>query len=1594
MTLAWSDPADASITEYEYAVQPAGNDPGGWTSIPSSDAATTSYIATGLTNDTAYTMHLRAVNAGGGAAAALATATPEISGIVVQDSSGNALTALSIPEGGEVAYQVKLSSRPKTDVTMDVNLADRIHKDPDITFKGQASNVFSMPLTFTLASWNTAQTVTLVAAEDDDAANGARDVLHAARAYAAAHVEIVATEIDNDPSIVLQDSSGNPISGLSIAEGGEVAYQVKLSSRPNADVTMNVNLLDRTNDDTDVTFKGQAGNIELTFTPENWNTAQTVTLAAAEDADAENGARNVDHSARMYTSAKATLPVTEIDNDEAGIIVQDASGNAVTALAVPEGGEASYQVMLASRPAQDVEVCIGLSVQPNNDSDITFKGQASDVVALKLTFTAENWNTAQTVTLVAAEDNDDVNGARAVVNDAREYFPGEVALTATEVDNDQLTVTVARGNDGDTASVSWTAYAGDDFQYYRVIVCTAAQYDGSSCSGTVFRSGAIHDADATGPVTATGLSAGTGYGIILQVWRNGSALKRHATLPALDVPAAPANVAVEPGTGYLDISWDAVSDATGYDVRAKKAGAADWHAVVRNVTGTSYRYTTTETMDYVAVRARNANGVGNWTELSRMPASDWLTTVQQTGGASAQSASMASGQAQNQLAAPAWGTITRDNGRKHILYLNWTAVTGASGYNVICSHNDGWSWWQCGSIASQSTTTLTVNNGPNGTDLSRERSYKVAVRAVNSNSSQASNWTNSENIRPVFRWLHDLTYTRADGQITLRWAPNFWTTGYQIDCAVAESGKVATYTRCATLTGQDDNAAQHSVTIPHSTNSTYTIDDTKTYDIRITSTNEWDTGGNAQMFAPLVYPSGLTASNVAQNAATITLAHATHTGDWHYQADKGSDATCQGPVSGTKTDVVGLAGGETYRYKAYSDRGCSTGSRLGTSAEFTTATLTVSNLTQDGATLTIAGDHASTWYYKRSGEASCLGPVSLASVNLTNLTASTIYTYVSYSDSTCTPANLIATTSAFTTNGVSVSNLSQSVHTEHCTVYSSSKCALGFTTGSNSTGYTLDVITAEFLSVIGDPGDLVVTLHADNSGVPADTSLATLSGSNPVANTRSGNYAYTCSGAGCTLSANTTYFVQFSATKGTDSRNSYGLATTLSDQQTLVPASNGWSLADKMDYKTTGNWGEFDDVPKLTLVATTNAGGAGTAQTASAVVATATVRGTDSPLNPAGAAAQAANRAGNAANAHKGSGRGETAAVSATRSPGHVTNLASARSGDSDVDATQRQAVAFTTGSSPGGYTLKRFTAALRKVGGNADLVLTLHAMASTTYGDDSQPAPTVLATLAGSAPASGAYTDATYACSGEGCVLAPDTTYFVVAESSGNGAYAWAYVASANLYTETTVPSDSGWTLGASHYAQDGEAWASFGDWHHARVDFETHPVLSVGNLDEAPHPDACFPSGDATCAVGFTTGSAPDGCTLRALTARFEAADDPDGMLGALVVALHADNAGLPGRALATLSGDNPTQAGDYTYTCSGAGCALKPDTTYFVQVSATAGEYLSEAYAWSATLSDHETQSPAGNGWTLANGTTAYRSTWQAYPDVGLLAIFATP
>ena len=408
--------------------------------------------------------------------------------------------------------------------------------------------------------------------------------------------------------------------------------------------------------------------------------------------------------------------------------------------------------------------------------------------------------------------------------------------------------------------------------------------------------------------------------------------------------------------GYLDIAWDAVTGATGYDVQAS-IGGSSWTTAFSNTANTSVRYTTdkADDIDHVRVRARNASSPGNWTELSRLPAADWLTTVQQ-GGASAQSA-----QSQNKLAAPTWGTITRHNGwPKHKLHLNWTAVSGASGYNVVCSDFDGWNWWQCGSVTPGTTTSLTIDKDTrSNSDLGRYRPYKLSIRAVNGNPSQASNWTESENIYPVSGHLLNLVATRSDGSITLTWTPTAWTTGYLFDCAVVTGANPA-YTRCATLPNQVDTAAEHTVTISTWTagGANYSIDNTKSYDIKIISANKW---GQARTIAPVLDPyttaARLTAGSIATTGATLTVNN--YAGGWWYQRTSPTgDNTCHHVASGTTAALSGLIASTSYTYKAYDKSGCNNADEMGT-ANFTTQSYpSVSNLSaaSDGFGVLIKSD--------------------------------------------------------------------------------------------------------------------------------------------------------------------------------------------------------------------------------------------------------------------------------------------------------------------------------------------------------------------------------------------------------------------------------------------------------------------------------------------------------------------------------------------------------------------------------------------------------------------------------------------------------------
>ena len=155
----------------------------------------------------------------------------------------------------------------------------------------------------------------------------------------------------------------------------------------------------------------------------------------------------------------------------------------------------------------------------------------------------------------------------------------------------------------------------------------------------------------------------------------------------------------------------------------------------------------------------------------------------------------------------------------------------------------------------------------------------------------------------------------------------------------------------------------------------------------------------------------LAASAITSTTATLTAAN--HTGAWHYRADTGPDAACQGPVAaGTATKALsGLTAGTTYTYGAYSDSNCS--AQLAAES-FTTLTLAAADITNTTATLTLAG-HSGAWHHKHTS-GGCSSAITHTSATVSGLTPGASYTFSAYRDSGC--ANLLATAAAFTADAL------------------------------------------------------------------------------------------------------------------------------------------------------------------------------------------------------------------------------------------------------------------------------------------------------------------------------------------------------------------------------------------------------------------------------------------------------------------------------------------------------------------------------------------------------------------------------------------------
>ena len=243
-------------------------------------------------------------------------------------------------------------------------------------------------------------------------------------------------------------------------------------------------------------------------------------------------------------------------------------------------------------------------------------------------------------------------------------------------------------------------------------------------------------------------------------------------------PAAPSSVTVTRSDGSLTAAWDAVPGAASYHVTYSSDGGASWSLAAFSHTATSISVGADNAKSYVVgVRAR---GSGGWSGWRNSPTAGPYAPAQDSLAAAAGSPPQA----------PPSVTATRGNGT---LQVSWSAVPGATGYNVNTSGDFKNSWTRATSNVSGTSTVLS--------GIDNDLPYYVAVQAVNQHG--GGGWTNSAIVQTVFQATppQSVAATHAPGgALSISWrapanADSALVTGYDI---VLSSDGRHSWTRVAT----------------------------------------------------------------------------------------------------------------------------------------------------------------------------------------------------------------------------------------------------------------------------------------------------------------------------------------------------------------------------------------------------------------------------------------------------------------------------------------------------------------------------------------------------------------------------------------------------------------------------------------------------------------------------------------------------------------------------------------------------------------------------------------------------------------------------
>ena len=310
------------------------------------------------------------------------------------------LTGSGVTEGGSaVTYTARLASAPTGPVRVQITGGAGA-----VSVDTAAAAGLQNTLLFNATNYSAPQTVTVTPLEDDDGESESvtlNHVIFGADYQDLDDVALAFTATDNDTRGATVSIGAGP---LAVQENGTETYTLVLDTEPvNGNVSVAVA--------SSATAVATVEPATLTFTAQNWNVPQTVTVAGVDDAGTSNSAATVTHTPTGADYGSVTIgsfSVVVVDDEPAGLKVSP------TSLTVAEGATATYTVRLNTAPTGAVTVTVGgATAKVTADTDTGTTGDQTT-----LSFDATNWNTAQTVTVTAVADDDGGDETATLTNTA------------------------------------------------------------------------------------------------------------------------------------------------------------------------------------------------------------------------------------------------------------------------------------------------------------------------------------------------------------------------------------------------------------------------------------------------------------------------------------------------------------------------------------------------------------------------------------------------------------------------------------------------------------------------------------------------------------------------------------------------------------------------------------------------------------------------------------------------------------------------------------------------------------------------------------------------------------------------------------------------------------------------------------------------------------------------------------------------------------------------------------------------------------------------------------------------------------------------